>query len=135
MSPVRLSLIGAAVATAATIAAAPMLEAQDRTRWRMHSTYARALPVAGETAHRIGEQVGLITGGAFDIRVFEPGALVPGAACCDAVSQGSIDAACGSPGLNAGQNSACNVFAAVPFGPDAGEMPGMLGAAEPPGAR
>lgn len=122
MSLVRLSLIGAAVATATTFAAAPMLEAQDRTRWRMHSTYSQALPVAGPTAYRIGEQIGLITGGAFDIRVFEPGALVPGAGYYDAVSQGSINAAYGSPGFNAGRNSAYNFFAAVPFGPDAGEM-------------
>lgn len=97
-------------------------QADERVRWRMHSTYSQALPVAGKTAFEIGETVKTISGGNFDIRVFEPGALVNGAAYYDAVSKGSIDAAYGSPGFNAGKNSAYPFFAAIPFGPGAGEM-------------
>ena len=105
-----------------TLASATLAEAQDRVRWRLHSAYAQGLPVAGPTPHDIAETVKLLSDEAFDIRPFEPGALVPGAAYYDAVSEGSIDAAYGSPGFNVGKNSAFAFFAAVPFGPNAGEM-------------
>ncbi|MEB8386664.1 TRAP transporter substrate-binding protein [Rhodobacteraceae bacterium KMM 6894] len=112
----------AALVAVSGLSSATVANAQDRVRWRMHSTYSHALPVAGKTAFEIGETVNTISGGNFDIRVFEPGALVNGAAYYDAVSKGSIDAAYGSPGFNAGKNSAYPFFAAIPFGPGAGEM-------------
>lgn len=118
MKPVIAGLATIGILAGTTFAA----DAQDRVRWRMHSAYAHAMPVAGATAFEIGEDVGLISGGSFDIRVFEPGALVAGTQYYDAVSQGSIDAAYGSPGFNVGKNSAYAFFAAVPFGPGAGEM-------------
>lgn len=118
----------AAAVTAITLAATGMLasmssaEAQTPTRWRMHSAYTRALPVAGQTAFDIAESVKLVSDGKFDIRVFEPGAIVAGAQYYDAVSKGAVNAAYGSPGFNAGKNSAYAFFAAVPFGPGTGEM-------------
>lgn len=115
----------AAAALAATLAATAA-DAADRVRWRMHSSYAEALPVAGKSAYDIGRAIKEISDGDFDIRVFEPGALVGGAAYYDAVSQGSIDAAYGSPGFNAGKNSAYSFFASVPFGPGAGEYMAWL---------
>ncbi|MGB3287898.1 MAG: TRAP transporter substrate-binding protein [Burkholderiaceae bacterium] len=96
--------------------------AQERTRWRMHSAYPQAMPVAGATAFEIGKEIKLLTDGKFDIRVYEPGALVAGTKYYEAVSEGALDAAYGSPGFNVGKNSAYAFFAAVPFGPGAGEM-------------
>jgi TRAP-type mannitol/chloroaromatic compound transport system substrate-binding protein len=116
------TLMSAALGTLAAATLVATADAQDTTRWRMHSAYAKALPVAGNTAFKIAETVKLLSGGKFDIRVFEPGALVAGAQYYDAVSKGSINAAYGSPGFNAGKNSAYNFFAAVPFGPSTGEM-------------
>ncbi len=110
------------LAAALALGMASMADAQDRVRWRMHSAYAHAMPIAGATAFQIGEDVGLISGGNFDIRVFEPGALVAGTQYYDAVSEGAMDAAYGSPGFNVGKNSGYAFFAAVPFGPSAGEM-------------
>eukprot|EP00873_Tetraselmis_striata_P030969 jgi/Tetstr1/451233/TSEL_038269.t1 len=115
-------------ATTALVAIAPSaaLAQDERVRWRMHSSYAESMPVAGATAFKIGETIDLISGGNFDIRVFEPGALVNGTQYYDAVSEGAIQAAYGSPGFNVGKNSAYAFFAAIPFGPGAGEMLGWL---------
>jgi TRAP-type mannitol/chloroaromatic compound transport system substrate-binding protein len=63
-----------------------------------------------------------MTDGDFDIKVFEPGALVGGYAYYDSVSQGAIDAAFGTPGANQGKNSAYNFFSTWPFGPAAPEF-------------
>jgi TRAP-type mannitol/chloroaromatic compound transport system substrate-binding protein len=110
------------LALALTVGVSTVADAQERVRWRMHSAYAHAMPVAGATAFNIGEDIKLLSGGSFDIRVFEPGALVAGTQYYDAVSEGAMDAAYGSPGFNVGKNSAYAFFAAVPFGPGAGEM-------------
>ncbi|MCZ4292305.1 TRAP transporter substrate-binding protein [Hoeflea alexandrii] len=99
---------------------------EERVRWRMHSTYPETMPIAGATAFEIGKKLELVSGGNFDVRVFEPGALVNGTQYYDAVSEGAIQAAYGSPGFNVGKNSAYAFFAAVPFGPGAGEMLGWL---------
>lgn len=113
----------AAALTAVTLTTAVQdAAAQTPTRWRMHSAYNKTLPVAGATAFNIAESVKLVSDGKFDIKVFEPGAIVAGAQYYDAVSKGAINAAYGSPGFNAGKNSAYSFFAAVPFGPGAGEM-------------
>ncbi|MBX9462223.1 MAG: TRAP transporter substrate-binding protein [Aquamicrobium sp.] len=110
------------VALALAVGMTTVADAQERVRWRVHSAYAQAMPIAGPTAWNIAEDVGTLTGGDFDIRVFEPGAIVAGTQYYDAVSEGALDAAYGSPGFNVGKNSAYAFFAAVPFGPGAGEM-------------
>ena len=112
----------AGIALTLTLGMAPTAGAQERVRWRMHSAYPQAMPVAGATAFEIGKEIKLLTDGKFDIRVYEPGALVSGANYYDAVSEGAIDAAYGSPGFDVGKNSAYAFFAAIPFGPGAGEM-------------
>ncbi len=110
------------LALALAVGVTTVADAQERVRWRVHSAYAQAMPIAGPTAWNIAEDVGTLTDGNFDIRVFEPGAIVAGTQYYDAVSEGAVDAAYGSPGFNVGKNSAYAFFAAVPFGPGAGEM-------------
>lgn len=118
-----LTLAAVAALAATALSATPLAaEAQTPTRWRMHTAYNHALPVAGATAFELAESVKLMSDGRFDIRVFEPGAIVAGAQYYDAVSKGAINAAYGSPGFNAGKNSVYAFFAAVPFGPGTGEM-------------
>ena len=66
-----------------------VVDAQERVRWRVHSAYAQAMPIAGPTAWNIAEDVETLTDGNFDIRVFEPGAIVAGTQYYDAVSEGA----------------------------------------------
>jgi TRAP-type mannitol/chloroaromatic compound transport system substrate-binding protein len=67
-----------------------------------------------------------ISGGDIRVKFFEPGALVPALEIYDAVSNGSADAGWSVPGYWAGKNSAYSIYAAIPFGPSAGEYLGWM---------
>jgi TRAP-type mannitol/chloroaromatic compound transport system substrate-binding protein len=84
----------------------------------MASAYPTSLTLLGEAAPRLADSVRRASGGAVDIKVFEPGALVPGLEAIQAVSRGSVDAAWSATGFFAGTDSAYNIFTAIPFGPD-----------------
>ena len=93
-----------------------------KVRWKMHAAFGKNLAVIGPPPHRIAEAVKRMSGGEFDIKVFEPGALTGGYAYYDPVSQGAIDAAWGTSGANQGKNSAFAFLSTWPFGPGAPEF-------------
>lgn len=95
--------------------------AADRVNWKMASTYGGKLTQLGTLGKRIEERIKVISDGNIRIKFFEPGALVPALEVFDAVSSGSIDAGWSTPGYWAGKVPALQLFAAVPFGPSAGE--------------
>ncbi len=93
-----------------------------KVRWKLHAAFAKNVAVIGPPPHRVAEAVNRMSGGDFDIKVFEPGALTGGYAYYDPVSQGAIDAAFGTPGANQGKNSAFAFLSTWPFGPAAPEF-------------
>ena len=111
----------AALAAATFVGAVAEAEAQDRVRWKMHSVYGSQLPILGTGGKAIEREVDKATGGAFQLKFFEPGALLPGGQYMDAVSQGSVESAWGAAGFNVGKVPALALFTTVPFGPEAGE--------------
>ena len=63
-----------------------------------------------------------LSGGKFEMKFFEPGALVPALECFDAVSKGSVEACWTTPGYHTGKYPALAFFTTVPFGPNIGEF-------------
>lgn len=123
MKPYLRSGVVVAAALAVTLSAwAPEASAQKRIRWKMHSAFGLSLPVLGRPSQYIAGQVNKMSGGKFDIKVFEPGALTGGFAYYDPVSKGAIEAAFGTPGANQGKNSAYAFVSSWPFGPGIGEF-------------
>ena len=118
----RLSKISAAIGLAALVGTTVADHAEAKTRWKMHSAFGQNVAVIGPVGYRIAEWVNKASAGEFDIKVFEPGAIVGGFAYYDAVSEGALDAAYGTPGANQGKNSAYNFFSTWPFGPPAPEF-------------
>lgn len=118
----RAMKFGAAAAIAAITMAAGSADAGPKVRWKLHSAYGTNLAVFGRAPGYVADQVRAMSGGDFDIKVFEPGALAGGAAYYDPVGQGAFEAAYGTPGFNQGKNSAYNFFASWPFGPGTGEF-------------
>lgn len=110
-----------AAAIGAVIAIAGASQAEAKERWKLHANAGQSTPIIGEPPHRIAAAVNAFSGGEFDIKVFEPGAIVGGTKYYDAVSNGSLDAAYGTSGYNVGKNSAYAFFSSVPFGPGTGE--------------
>jgi TRAP-type mannitol/chloroaromatic compound transport system substrate-binding protein len=95
--------------------------AQDRVSWKLASAYPSSLPVLGPAPFDAAETLSTITDGALDIRVYEPGALVPPLETFDAVAKGAIDAGYTAGTFWAGKDVTFNIFSAIPFGPAADE--------------
>jgi TRAP-type mannitol/chloroaromatic compound transport system substrate-binding protein len=97
-----------------------------KVRWKMHSAFGTNLAVIGPVGPRVSGWVKAASGGDFDIKVFEPGALAGGYAYYDPVSQGAFEAGYGTPGANQGKNSAFAFLSTWPFGPGAVEFNAWL---------
>ena len=117
----------AVLAGVMTVALTSTADAQKRVRWKMHSAFASKIPIIGTGAVKLEEVVDSISGGSLQLKFFEPNALVPGIAYFDPVSQGSIEAAWGTPGYVVGKVPAIAFFSAVPFGPSPGEYIAWMG--------
>ena len=94
----------------------------ERIKWKMASAYAGNSYPHGTFSKRIAELVNTMSGGEFDIKWFEPGALVPPLQSLDAVGQGSIESAVTSPGFHTSKLPVAPLFSSIPFGPDAIEQ-------------
>jgi len=100
----------------------PSAEAGKKVRWKMHSAFGTNLAVLGRVGPFVADRVREMSGGDFDIKVFEPGALAGGYAYYDPISQGAFDAAYGTPGAHQGKNSILAFASSWPFGPGTGEF-------------
>ena len=107
--------IAAAAASALALSAAA--QAQQKVRLNLASAFPSSLTLIGEAAPKLAKKVERLSAGTLEIRVNEPGALVPALQAIQATSQGSVDAAWSNGGFFASTDSAFNMFAAVPFGP------------------
>ena len=96
--------------------------AQDRVKWKMPSAFGSQLPHLGPSGLRFSKDIERMSGGKFEIKFFEPGAIVPALECFDAVSKGSAEACWTTPGYNTGKYPALAFFTTVPFGPGFGEF-------------
>ncbi|MEM7226301.1 MAG: TRAP transporter substrate-binding protein [Pseudomonadota bacterium] len=96
-------------------------QAQDRVNWKMGSAFPSKLVQLGSLGVSASEKIERISDGNIRLKFFEPHALVPPLEMFDAISAGSLDAAWSTPGYWFGKEKALALFAAVPFGPRAGE--------------
>jgi TRAP-type mannitol/chloroaromatic compound transport system substrate-binding protein len=122
MTQIRTKLVAAAgVALVTTLGLATTADAQDRVRWKMQSAFPGNLSHLGTSAKRLEAMVERVSGGNFELRFFEPGALVPALECFDAASKGSVESCFTTAGYHTGKHPSLAFFTAVPFGPDFGE--------------
>lgn len=96
-------------------------QAQERVRWKLASSYASTLAELGQNIVRVLDNVKTMSDGKFDIKFYEPNALVPALGVFDAVSVGSVDASYTSAGFHAGKLPHVTFFGSVPFGPGVNE--------------
>jgi TRAP-type mannitol/chloroaromatic compound transport system substrate-binding protein len=91
-------------------------EAQERVRWPVPMAFASNLTALGDTMPWVAEQLKAMSGGSIDLRIFEPGAMIPGLGIFDAVSEGKVEAGYSWMGYEIGKVPASALFGAVPFG-------------------
>ncbi|MEM6478329.1 MAG: TRAP transporter substrate-binding protein [Pseudomonadota bacterium] len=95
--------------------------AQAQETLEMTSAFGQNLPILGTAALDFVEKINGISS-EVEFEHFDPGELVPTLEALDAVSNGSVDAAYTTSGYWQGKMTAASLFAAVPFGPEAGEF-------------
>ena len=106
-------------AVAASFVMTGAVQAQDTLE--MTSAFGKNLPILGTAATDFVAKINSISSDV-EFEHFDPGELVPTLEALDAVSNGSVDAAFTTSGYWQGKITAASLFAAVPFGPEAGEF-------------
>ena len=99
--------------------------AQAQTTIEMTSAFGKNLPILGTAAIDFTNNINSISSDV-EFEHFDPGKLVPTLEALDAVSSGSVDAAYATSGYWQGKINSASLFAAVPFGPEAGEFLGWV---------
>lgn len=84
--------------------------------WKMVTSWPRNLPGPGVTAQRISDRVAAMSGGAFQIRLYAAGELVPALGVFDAVSAGTVQMGHTASFFWQGKIPASVFFTAIPFG-------------------
>jgi TRAP-type mannitol/chloroaromatic compound transport system substrate-binding protein len=113
---------GAALgAPAAAALAAPNLAnaQQPQVLWRCASSFPKSVDILWGVQEMIAKRVGELTGGAFQIRNFAAGEIVPGLQVMDAVGAGTVE--CGYTGAYyyIGKDMALGFGTVMPFGMNA----------------
>lgn len=85
-------------------------------KWKLSSAYPSTMPQIGTLAVRLVEQLTAVSAGNFQVRFYEPGALVPALEAFEAISKSALEAGWSTPGYWAGKVPALQLFSAVPFG-------------------
>lgn len=117
---VALSAIGLAAFNLAAVSTDA--GAQTKVRWKMQSAFGSQLPHLGPSGLRFSKDIERMSDGKFEVKFYEPGALIPPLECFDAVSKGSIESCWTTPGYHTGKYPALAFFTTVPFGPSFGEF-------------
>jgi len=107
---------------APAVATAPAPPADLRVVIQIASAFPTAVPQLGTLATALDDRLGRLTNGAIEIKLHEPGALMPRDQVFDAIAANNLDAAWGSPSLWQDKDSAFALFGAVPFGPASTEL-------------
>src|ERR671919_229533 len=124
MTSFRISLLAATgAALVGALALATDSDAQERVRWKMQSAFAGNLSHLGTAGVRVEEMVDRLSGGNFELKFYEPGALVPALECFDAASIGSVEACWTTAGYHTGKYPALAFFTAVALRPRLGAVP------------
>jgi TRAP-type mannitol/chloroaromatic compound transport system substrate-binding protein len=114
----------AAVAGALALGSVSDAQAQGKVKWKMQAAFASTLAHLGPAGQRIANDITTMSGGRFEVKFFEPGALIPPLECFDAVSKGSVESCYTTPGYHTGKYPGLAFMTAVPFGPGLGEFLG-----------
>jgi TRAP-type mannitol/chloroaromatic compound transport system substrate-binding protein len=119
----RRSLIkNAGIAGVLAAGAAPAVHAQAQVRWRLASSFPKALDTIYGAAEVFAKHVTAMSGGKFQVTVHPAGELVPAFGVVDAIQQGTIEAAHTAPYYFFGKDDTFALDTAIPFGLNSRQM-------------
>lgn len=106
----------AGIAGVLAAGAAPAVHAQAAIRWRLTSSFPKALDTIHGAADVFAKKIGEMTGGKFQVTVHAPGELVPAFGVVDAVQAGTVEAGHTAPYYYFGKDDTFAMGTAIPFG-------------------
>jgi len=114
----RRKFLGTASAGAAVgaLAAPAIVRAQPTIRWRLASSFPKALDTIYGSAEIVARRVAQITNNRFQITVHAAGEIVPGLQVLDAVQNGTVEAGHTAMYYYFGKDPSWAVATAIPFG-------------------
>jgi TRAP-type mannitol/chloroaromatic compound transport system substrate-binding protein len=119
----RRSLIkNAGIAGVLAAGVAPAVHAQVAIRWRLTSSFPKALDTIFGAAEVFSKQVKAMSGGKFEISVHAANEITPAFGVVDAVQGGSVEMAHTAPYYFFGKNEVFGLGCAVPFGLNSRQM-------------
>ena len=105
---------------------APAVHTGKNVIWRCTSSFPRSLDTLYGGAEVVAERVAAMTDGAFQIKVYPAGELVPGLQVLDAVQQGTVQLGQTASYYYIGKNPALAFDCCVPFGLTSRQITGWL---------
>ncbi len=101
---------------------APSVHAQAAIRWRVASSFPKALDTIYGAAEVFAKKVGEMSGGKFSVTTHPAGELVPPFGVVDAVQQGTVEVAHTAPYYFFGKDETFALDCAIPFGLNSRQM-------------
>lgn len=108
--------LGLGAAAATTLASPAIAQDLPSIRWRLTSGFPNNLDTIFGGATFAAQQVKAMTGGKFEIQVFQAGELVPGGQALDAVAANTVEIAHTCGYYFTGKDPAFAIGSAIPFG-------------------
>jgi TRAP-type mannitol/chloroaromatic compound transport system substrate-binding protein len=118
----RSALRNAGIAGVLAAGAAPAVHAQATIRWRLSSSFPKALDTIYGAADVFSKAVRQMSGGKFEISIHAAGEITPAFGVVDALQQGSVEMAHTAPYYFFGKNEAFALGCAIPFGLNSRQM-------------
>lgn len=106
----------AGIAGVLAAGAAPAVHAQAAIRWRLTSSFPKALDTIHGAADVFARKVNEMSGGKFQVTVHAPGELVPALGVVDAVQQGTVEGGHTCAYYYFGKDDTFAMGTAIPFG-------------------
>ncbi len=119
----RLFVRGAGMAGVLAAGTAPaFVNAQANIRWRLASSFPKSLDTIYGAAEVFAKEVGVMSGGKFQVSVAAPGEIVPAFGVVDAVQAGTVEMAHTAPYYFFGKDPTFALGCAIPFGLNSRQM-------------
>ncbi|PAV25295.1 TRAP-type mannitol/chloroaromatic compound transport system substrate-binding protein [Tamilnaduibacter salinus] len=111
-----MKLVRSIIACASAVALSTSVAFAEDLRWKMPVAFSSNLPGLGSPSAWVADNLTTASNGSIQVRLYEPGKLVPAFDILQAVSDGKVQAGYTWIGYDQGKVPAIPLFAAVPFG-------------------
>ncbi|MGH1538836.1 MAG: TRAP transporter substrate-binding protein [Arenicella sp.] len=92
------------------------VHAEEKIRWKVQSTFNTGWPALGDPIARVSKTLKEVTDGRINLKVYEPGKIVPPLEISPSISRGDLPAAYNYLAYDQGRIPSAVLFSAVPFG-------------------